>query len=182
MDVLQGGVERLQQTSVQNQNIKNNNRGGFNMFKLMKKRIKNEKGLTLIELLAVIVILAIVSAIAVPAIGGIIENSRYNAVKADAINVINAANLYYTDTPNTSTAVTVQNLLDEDYLDTAGMIPTAATVSIASPRAITTTTAITYSGNKTITFTSATVDLISDDPQKGSSSGNKTIAPPTPTP
>ena len=44
--------------------------------KKMKQILKNEKGLTLIELLAVIVILAIVAAIAVPAIGNIIENSR----------------------------------------------------------------------------------------------------------
>lgn len=55
-----------------------------------KKLLKNEKGLTLIELLAVIVILAIISAIAVPAIGNIIENTRYNSAKADAVNVLNA--------------------------------------------------------------------------------------------
>ncbi|NLY78711.1 MAG: prepilin-type N-terminal cleavage/methylation domain-containing protein, partial [Lysinibacillus sp.] len=40
------------------------------MFNLLKKRIKNEKGLTLIEVLAVVVILAIVAMIAIPAIGG----------------------------------------------------------------------------------------------------------------
>ncbi|MGM9950417.1 MAG: prepilin-type N-terminal cleavage/methylation domain-containing protein, partial [Lysinibacillus sp.] len=34
------------------------------MLQQMKKRMKNEKGLTLIELLAVIVILAIIAAIA----------------------------------------------------------------------------------------------------------------------
>ena len=43
------------------------------MFKNMKKQLNNEKGLTLIELLAVIVILAIIAAIAVPAIGNIIR-------------------------------------------------------------------------------------------------------------
>ena len=64
---------------------------------LLKKRLGNEKGLTLIELLAVIVILAIVAAIAVPAIGNIIENSRVKAIKADAANIINAAQIYYTD-------------------------------------------------------------------------------------
>jgi len=40
---------------------------------------KNEKGLTLIELLAVIVLLGIIAAIAVPSIGGVIENSKKNA-------------------------------------------------------------------------------------------------------
>ncbi|KGR84819.1 prepilin-type N-terminal cleavage/methylation domain-containing protein [Lysinibacillus odysseyi] len=63
------------------------------MFQQMKKRIKNEKGLTLIELLAVIVILAIVAAIAIPAIGNIINNSRDKAILSEATNVIAGAKL-----------------------------------------------------------------------------------------
>jgi len=59
----------------------------------IKKRIKNEKGLTLIELLAVIVILAIIAAIAIPAIGNIINNSRDKAVLSEALNVISGAKL-----------------------------------------------------------------------------------------
>ncbi|RIV13331.1 prepilin-type N-terminal cleavage/methylation domain-containing protein, partial [Priestia flexa] len=47
---------------------------------MMKKFLKNEKGLTLIELLAVIVILGIIAAIAIPSIGGIIQKSREDAV------------------------------------------------------------------------------------------------------
>ena len=69
------------------------------MIKNMRKQLKNEKGLTLVELLAVIVILAIIAAIAIPAIGNIITNSKYNAVKADALNVLNAGKLYYLDNP-----------------------------------------------------------------------------------
>lgn len=65
----------------------------FNKF----KHIKNEKGLTLIELLAVIVILAIIAAIAIPAIGNVIENSKVKAEISDAITIINAAKLYETD-------------------------------------------------------------------------------------
>lgn len=93
----------MQQTSVQKEKDLQKEKGGNYMFKLMKKRIKNEKGLTLIELLAVIVILAIVAAIAVPAIGNIINNSEIKATKADALNILNAANIYITDNPTVNT-------------------------------------------------------------------------------
>lgn len=62
-----------------------------------RKLLKNQKGFTLIELLAVIVILAIIAAIAIPAIANVIKNSRFNAIKSDAIQVINAAKLYAAD-------------------------------------------------------------------------------------
>ena len=65
--------------------------------KKMKHILKNEKGLTLIELLAVIVILAIVAAIAVPAIGNIIDNSRDKAILADASNILAGAKLAVID-------------------------------------------------------------------------------------
>ena len=145
--------------------------------------MKNEKGLTLIELLAVIVILAIIAAIAIPAIGNIIENSRYNAVKSDAINVINAAQLYYVDVPegeqhaanalggthaaiDTRTQVKVSELALMGYLDTAGKIPADATVAKAKPHKLTGTA--TVSGSKTITFTGASISGINADTQKGS--------------
>ncbi len=64
------------------------------MIKKFGQRLKNEKGLTLIELLAVIVILGIIAAIAIPSIAGIIEKAREDAIKADAIQVINAGKLY----------------------------------------------------------------------------------------
>lgn len=54
---------------------------------------QNEKGITLIELLAVIVILGIVAAIAVPAIGNIIENAKKDAHIANARVMIEATRL-----------------------------------------------------------------------------------------
>ena len=144
------------------------------MFKKLSngRIVKNEKGLTLIELLAVIVILAIISAIAVPAIGNIIENTRYNAAKADAINVLNAANLYFTDEPD-QTSVTVSTLKTEKYLDNAGKlesVSTTATVTKGSPNTLTAAN-VPYSGSiKTISFTGATLQSINGDKQKGSKS------------
>ncbi|MFC4320957.1 type II secretion system protein [Litchfieldia salsa] len=61
---------------------------------MMKKILKNQKGLTLIELLAVIVILGIIAAIAVPAIGNIIANSERKADLTEASQIIGSAKLY----------------------------------------------------------------------------------------
>ncbi|WP_106533827.1 prepilin-type N-terminal cleavage/methylation domain-containing protein [Planomicrobium soli] len=88
------------------------------MKKFLQKKLKEQKGMTLIELLAVIVIIAIIAAIAIPAIGGIIENSRVGAIKADAINVINAAKIYQADTNGTT--VTLTTLESQGYIDDAG--------------------------------------------------------------
>jgi type IV pilus assembly protein PilA len=61
--------------------------------KLLKKHLKNEKGLTLIELLVVIVILGIIAAIAVVSIGGIIGDTEEKATVTEAVQIINAAKL-----------------------------------------------------------------------------------------
>lgn len=93
------------------------------MFKDMKKRIKNEKGLTLIELLAVIVILAIIAAIAIPAIGNIIQNSRERAAKADVANIMNAAAIYFTENPADTTFSNTDTNAG-DYISDPGTVAT----------------------------------------------------------
>lgn len=63
------------------------------------KQLKDERGLTLVELLVVVVILGIIAAIAVVAIGGIIENSKKDAMVADAKQMVSAAKLYVASNP-----------------------------------------------------------------------------------
>lgn len=67
------------------------------MFQKLKKKLKDQRGLTLIELLAVIVILGIIAAIAIPTINNIIVNSKEDAIRADAKLILNAAKLYQAD-------------------------------------------------------------------------------------
>lgn len=131
------------------------------MRKFIQNKLKEQKGLTLIELLAVIVILAIIAAIAIPAIGNIIENSRVGAIKSDATNVLAAADLYFTDgnTPTTPGTVTLAELKAGNYLDDAGSFEnggaTAPTVTNGTGSAASTISGVAKAGNITLTFIAA---------------------------
>ncbi len=142
---------------------KENNLGGLTMKKFLKqllnKRLNNEKGLTLIELLAVIVILAIVAAIAVPAIGNIINNSRVDAIKSDAINAINAAGLYFIENSNDND-VTVQELQNAGFLETVGSLDPDGTTITEVANGEDTIDGSGTNGDITITFNYATITEI----------------------
>ncbi|MEH7379779.1 prepilin-type N-terminal cleavage/methylation domain-containing protein [Bacillus sp. JJ1533] len=104
---------------------------------MLKKNIKNQKGLTLIELLAVIVILGIIAAIAVPAIGNVINNTKEKAAYADAQQIIESARLYITaENPefnaNNKLALDQSSEKFKAYYDKAGNFSLTATRDASS--------------------------------------------------
>lgn len=87
---------------------------------MIKKMIKGEKGFTLVELLAVIVILGIIVAIAIPAIGKVIENAQGDANESTELMIVDAARLYEMQEHDEATgllSVTVGELEAAGYLD-----------------------------------------------------------------
>lgn len=81
------------------------------------KHLRNEKGLTLIELLAVIVILGIIAAIAIPMIGNVVSESREKAEVNEALNIISAAKQAYAlDMENAETPVEFKAADLKDYI------------------------------------------------------------------
>ncbi|OMC92717.1 prepilin-type N-terminal cleavage/methylation domain-containing protein [Viridibacillus arenosi] len=94
------------------------------MMNKIKKMIKNERGMTLIELLAVIVIIAIIALIAIPAIGNIINNSNDKAILADASNILSGAKIAFTDgecSENECTADQLKSFVTKDGTDLSGV-------------------------------------------------------------
>lgn len=87
----------------------------------MRKWLKNQKGLTLVELLAVIVILGVIAAIAVPAIGNVINNSKEKAdIQTD--NLIKDAAYRYVINEEKDATVTdesLSTLVNGGYLNQA---------------------------------------------------------------
>ncbi|MEC2071621.1 type II secretion system protein [Alkalihalophilus marmarensis] len=86
------------------------------------KQTKNEKGLTLVELLAVVVILGIIAAIAVPSIGGIIDNSKKDAHVANAQQMVSSARLAVTGNPNLQPSEGASVFLPLAYLENNGYV------------------------------------------------------------
>lgn len=83
----------------------------------LKTLLNNQKGLTLVELLVVIVVLGIVSSIAVPSVGGILNNAKKDAHIANAQQMISSARLAMTSQDYSTGDITLDDLVSNGYLE-----------------------------------------------------------------
>lgn len=93
---------------------------------MIRKWMGNQKGLTLIELLAVIVILGVIAAIAVPAIGGTIGRSQANADVQSEDLIEDAAIRYLYDVDPDGDGKTAGGTDVDGYNATAGTLTVTA--------------------------------------------------------
>lgn len=96
------------------------------MRRKMKEMLNKEEGFTLVELLAVIVILGIILAIAIPSVGSVIDRADADAEEAENALVEDAARLYVTTNENEenkpvweedTATIPVETLISEGYLE-----------------------------------------------------------------
>lgn len=89
--------------------------GGKKMREKLREIRNKEEGFTLVELLAVIVILGIILAIAIPSIGGVINKATGDSKEAEQGLIVDAGRLYLT--ANGGDEVSVEKLVEEGYLE-----------------------------------------------------------------
>jgi type IV pilus assembly protein PilA len=82
------------------------------MLEFFHKRMKDDRGFTLIELMVVVLIIAILIAIAIPTFLGLRRRAQDRAAQSDLRNAMTAAKAFYTD--------------DESYAPASGAFDAAA--------------------------------------------------------
>lgn len=98
----------------------------------MKKTREKEQGFTLIELIIVIAILAVISAVAIPSILGAVDDARISADKSNAQTIADQAALIlakgdYTDTLDRTSEIRIN--INNTSGDSAGYLSNASSTT-----------------------------------------------------
>lgn len=116
--------------------------------------MKNAKGFTLVELLAVIVILAIVALVTTPAILNVINNSRVEGAKDKAWGTIDAVRLAYTQAQTAGYEEATDTNAGITYTANASKTGGTIAVDFSKGEAVAFgTKKVTYSGDKPVSGT-----------------------------
>ncbi|MBO0475016.1 hypothetical protein IGL98_001977 [Enterococcus sp. DIV0840] len=94
---------------------------------MLKKILKDERGLSLVELLAVVVIMAIIAGIGAVAISSVIQKNREDAGISNVQSLMQSANLYQMsekDAPITTAggSVNAKTLEEKNYISQIGFL------------------------------------------------------------
>ena len=100
------------------------------MLQTLKKRLKNRKGFTLIELIVVIAIIAILAAVLIPQFAGFTTRANDKAAISSTRTVLTAVNAILAENPTTT--LTTLTEANTEIPKMTGKLPSGATFSVAS--------------------------------------------------
>ena len=130
------------------------------MLQLFRKRLSNRKGFTLVELLVVISIIGILSAIAIPKFTSATDSARGAKIQADLRSIDSAIQIYKAQNP--SSTVTSASVLNTTYFATVPTPPvgTAKTPKIPSFTAASYDISIVSGSERAVINGATTVDQL----------------------
>jgi type IV pilus assembly protein PilA len=132
------------------------------LLKMLNKRIQDDKGFTLIELMVVVLIIAILIAIAIPTFLGLRTRAQDRAVQSDLRNGMTAAKAFYTDEEAYTGFNATEGEAIEPSLDWAGDI----TITLPATSPVAGQAIVMYAASE-----SGTTFCIADTTAAGTSTG-----------
>lgn len=92
------------------------------LLRTLRKRVGNEKGFTLVEILIVLVVIGILAAMAIPSLATVTRNAKIQTCKANLRTIAAVAEVYFLDHDNTYPE-SMDDLVGGGYLKKAVTCP-----------------------------------------------------------